>query len=110
VLSPCPPSFGPSDPPDCDVLFSPISNLSCNAHEDQVLDVVGVENPTYNIIFDEHVCEYKYEQEFAMKDDFLPPTPLLHYLVIFHDFVIPIESCEKSIFVDVNTFNHSQNT
>ena len=43
VLSPRPPSFGPSNPLDFDVLCSPISNLSCDFHEYQVLYGVGVE-------------------------------------------------------------------
>lgn len=43
VLSPCPPSFGPSVPLDFYDLCSSISIFSCDVHEDQVLDGVGFE-------------------------------------------------------------------
>lgn len=108
VLSCHTPSFGPFDPPDCDVLCSPMSNISFDVHEDQVLDGVGVEQPTCGIIFDEYVWEY--EQESVVKDDLLLSTPLPHYPNIFHDSIILVEPCEKSVFVDFTTFDHSQNT
>lgn len=34
VLSPCPPSFRPFDPPDSSVLCSFVSDLSCDVDED----------------------------------------------------------------------------
>lgn len=44
-----------------------------------------------------------------MKDDLLPVAPIPHHPDIFHDYVIPVESCENLAFVNVTTFNHSQN-
>ena len=107
VLSPCPPSFSPFDPPDCDVICSPISNLSCDVHKDQVLDGFGIEHPTCNIIHDDYVGEPVADQEFATKDDSLPSTPLLHHPCISHDSVIFVESCENLVFDDVTTSDHS---
>ena len=78
MLSPCPLSFGSSDPTDCDALCSPILNLFFNVHEDQVLDGVGFEQPTHNIIFDEYVWES--EQESVVEDDLL----LIHRSLIIH--------------------------
>ena len=88
VLSPCPSSFGPSNPPDCDVLCSPISNLTCDVQEDQALDGVGVEQPTSDIIHNDYVGEPRAEQESATKDDSLSSAPLLHHPDISHDSVI----------------------
>lgn len=47
------------------------------------------------------------EQEFVMKEYFLPSTPLPHHPDIFHDFFIPVESCENLASVDVTTNNNS---
>lgn len=91
------------------MLCSPTSNISFDVHEDQVLGGFSVEHPTCDIIFDEYVWESKFEQQSTMKDDLLPPTYLPHIPDIFHDFGIPFESCENSFYVDVTTFNHSQN-
>lgn len=91
------------------MLCSLVLDLSFDVHKDQVLDGFGVEQPTCDIIFNEYVWESKSKQEFSMKDDLLPPAPLLHYPDIFHNSTIPFESCEKSVYVDVTTFNHSQN-
>lgn len=50
VLDPCSPSFGPFAPLDLDVLCSPVLNFSCDVHEDQVMDGVGVKQPNCDII------------------------------------------------------------
>jgi len=86
---------------------SPISNVSFVVHEDQVLDGVGIEEPTCDIIFDEYVWEP--EQELAVKYDLLLFSPLLHYPDIFHDSIILAQSCQNS-FSNVSSFDHLQNT
>lgn len=53
VLPTQPPSPGSFDPPDCIVLCSSILNSTSVVHKDQVVDIVGVEQPTCAIIFDE---------------------------------------------------------
>ena len=107
VLYPCPPSFAHYDSPYFDVLCSTVSHFSSDVHKDQVLDGVGVEKPTCDIIFDEYVWESK--QESVVKDDLLFFAPLLHYPDIYHDSTIFVQSCQNS-FLDVYTFDHSQNT
>ena len=54
-LFPQPPSPCSVDPPDCTILFSSISDSSPIVNEDQVVDRVGVMQPTYAIIHDECV-------------------------------------------------------
>lgn len=56
-LSPHPLCFGHFDPLDFGVLYSSVSDPSCDVHENQVLDGVGVEKTTCDIIFDEYVWE-----------------------------------------------------
>lgn len=46
VLSPPPPSFSSFGPPDCELLCSPVLNVSLNVRDDQVLDGVGVPHKT----------------------------------------------------------------
>ena len=55
------------DPPDCTMLCSPILDYTLIVHEDQVVNRVGIEKQTCNIIYDEYVWEY--EEELAVKDD-----------------------------------------
>lgn len=46
------------DPLDCTVLCSPVLNSTFIVHEDQFVNRVGVEQPTYVVIYDEYVWEY----------------------------------------------------
>ena len=54
-----PPSSSSFDPPDCIVLCSPILDSTSIIHEDEVVDGVGVEKPTYAVIFYEYVWKSK---------------------------------------------------
>lgn len=110
MLSPYPPFICSFDPLDCVLLCSPISNISLDIHEDQVLDGVGVLQETCDILYDDYVLESTSKQESAMKDDFPPSVPLPHYPDIFCNFIIPIESCEKLVSDDIITSNHFQNS
>lgn len=69
VLSSQPSSSSSFDPPDCTVLCSPVSVSTLIFHKDQVVNRVGVEQPTCAIIYDEYVWESK--EEPVMKDDLL---------------------------------------
>lgn len=97
MLSPHPPSFCPFDPPNCQLSCSPILNPYFDVHEEQVLYGVGVEHPTYDIIFDDYMWQPIVEPESMMKDDSSPSTHLPHYPDIFHNMVIPIKYFEESI-------------
>lgn len=57
VSSHQPPSYGSIDPLDFVVLCSSVPHSTCDVHEDQVLDGVGVGQPTRAIIFDGYVWE-----------------------------------------------------
>lgn len=76
-------------------------------NEDQVLDGVGVMQPTYTIIHDECVGESK--EELAVKDDSLPAAPHLLHPDIPCDSAITDFPCENP-FPDVSTSDHSQGT
>lgn len=102
VLYPHPQSFSPSNPPYCDVLCSIVSNLTCDVHEDQVLNGVGIMQPTCDIIHDDYVGELIAEPESTKKDDSIPSTPLLHHSDISPKFFISDESCENLVFNDVD--------
>lgn len=95
VLSPHPLSFDPIDLLDFGVLCSFVSNLTCDVHEYQV---VGVEQPTYAIIFYAYVWEF--EQESTVKDDLLLHAPHMLYPDIFYDSSISVPYCENA-FPDV---------
>jgi len=75
VLSSHPSFIGPFDTSDFGVVFSFISNLTCDVHEDQVLDGVGVELEPCDIIFNEYVWES--EQESMVKDGLFLSAPHL---------------------------------
>ena len=59
VSSSQPLSTGSFGPLDFFVLCSSILDFTCDVHEDQVMDEVGVEHPTCAIIFYEYVWEYE---------------------------------------------------
>ena len=71
------------------------------------MDGVGVEQPTYAIIFYEYVWEF--EKEYSVKDDLLLSVATLLYPNIFHNSCISIPYCENS-FSYFSTYDHSQNT
>jgi len=89
------------------MLCSPILDYTLIVHEDQVVNRVGIEKQTCNIIYDEYVWEY--EEELAVKDDLLPSTPHPPFPYIFGDSAIIIFPHENS-FLDALTSDHSQNT
>lgn len=72
VLSPHPPFLYSFYPPNCQLLFSAILNVSLNVHEDQVLDGIGVPQKACDVIYDVYVRESTSEQEYAMKADLSP--------------------------------------
>lgn len=55
LLFPHPPSFGSFGPSDCELLCSPISNVSLDVHEDQVQDGISVSHKTCDIIYEDCV-------------------------------------------------------
>lgn len=54
-------------PKDFGAFCSSLLGSTCDVHEDQVLDRVGVGQPTYATIFYEYVWDI--EQEYVVKDD-----------------------------------------
>jgi len=88
-------------------MCSLVLDLSCDVHKDKVLDGVGVEHTTYDIIFYEYV--WQFEKESMVNEDLILSASPTHYLDICNDSVIPFQSCQNS-FLDVSNFDHSQNT
>ena len=107
VSSPQPSSFGSFGPSSFGLLYSFVSDLTCDVHQDQFLERVGVEKPTCAIIFYEYVWES--EEEFGVKDDLLLSAPHPLYPNIFHGSAISILSCE-TLFRNFSTSDHLQNT
>jgi len=102
-----PSSFRSFDPLDFGGLCSSVPYSTCDVHEDQVVNGVGVEKTTHDVIFYEYVWES--EEEPAVKDDLLLFAPHSLYLGIFCDSAISVFSCEKS-YPNVSTSNHLQDT
>ena len=88
-----PPFSHSVDPPNFPMSCSPIPDSTLVVHEDHVVDKVGVEEPTCFVIYDEYVWEY--EEEPAVKDDFLLPTPHMLFPDIFGDSSIFYLACEN---------------
>ena len=82
---------------------SSIPNSTLIFHEDQVVDRVGVEQPTCAIIYDEYVWES--EEECTRKDDLLLSAPHPLFLDIFGDSAIVNIPCENS-FPNASTSDH----
>ena len=95
------------NPPDCIIFCSPIPNSSPVVNEDQVVDEVGVMQPTCTIIHDECVQESK--EEPTVKDDSLLAVPHLIYPDIPCDSAFVNFPCENP-FPNVSTSNHPQDT
>lgn len=106
-LFPQPPSLHSVDPPNFTVLCFPIPDSSPIVNEDQVINKVGVMQPTCTIIHDEFVQESK--EEPVVKDDPLPAIPHSLYPDIPCDSTTTDFPCENP-FLDVFTFDHSQDT
>lgn len=100
-------SIGSFDPINFGLLCSSILDSTCDVHEDQVLDGVGVQQLTCTIIFYEYVWEC--ENESIVKHDLLLSAPCSPYPEIFHDSAIFIPSRENSSPY-VSTSDHLQNT
>lgn len=78
------PSLCSIDPPNCIVLCSSILDSSPTMNEDQVVERVGVMQPTCTIIHDE--CVWESKEEPTVKDDSLLAVPHPLYLDIPCDF------------------------
>lgn len=76
------------------MLCSLVLDSTCDVHEDQVVDEVGVEKLTSAMIFDEYMWEY--EEEVVVIDDLLLSAPHQFYLGIFYDSTFFYFSCENS--------------
>lgn len=104
---PQPPTLRFVDPPDCIVSCSSIPDSTLVLNEDQVIEGVGVVQPTCAIIHDE--CVWESEEEPTVKDDSLPFVPHPLYPDIFYDYDTFYFPNEKSS-MDVSTSDHSQDT
>lgn len=81
------------DPLNCTMLCSSILDSTLVVNEDQVVDRVGVVQPTCTIILDKCVRESK--EESIGKDESLPPMPHLLYPDIHCDYAIVDFPCEN---------------
>ena len=95
------------DPLDYTTLCYSVPNSTLVVNEDQVVDGVGVVQPTCTTIHDECVRESK--EEPTVKDDSLPAAPHSLHPDIPCDSATVDFPCENS-FLDVSTFDRSQDT
>jgi len=92
------------DPPYCTVLCSSIMDCSPAVNEDQVVNGVGVMQPTYGIVHDE--CVWESKEEPVVKDDSIPSAPHPLYPNIPCDYAT-IDFPYENFFLDVSTLDHS---
>lgn len=102
---PRPPSSCFVNPLDCTALCSSILNSSPIVDEDQVVDGVGIMQPTCAIIHEE--CVWKSKEEPTVKDDSLPATPHPLHPEIPCDSTTTYFPSENPL-MNVSTSDHSQ--
>jgi len=101
---PQPPSWCSADPPNCIVLCSSIMDSTFIMNEDQVINRVGVAQPTCAIIHEEF--DWEIEHQTSAKDDSLVSEPPPFFPNIFGDPAIHDFACASS-FMDALIIDHS---
>lgn len=79
------------DPTDCTVFSSSILDSTLVVNEDQVIDEVGVPQPTCIMIHEDY--DWELEHQSLENDDSLLFEPPPHFPKIFSDYIIPNFAC-----------------